>query len=165
MADMLIKNRVTQVLSVQSGGNVKSCVCLSHEPFTLTPSLKSFLCRRKRHLVTLPDQNQETEEQRVYVDSFCCIIRKAGATLRAATASGFLSPVFSHKREVDIKVEETSMISMSEITLCVCVCDWPTPRQKVFQLDWTNAAAFKANFLRFPKIACTHKVFGDLLTS
>lgn len=122
MADMLIKNRVTQVLSVQSGGNVKSCVCLSHEPFTLTPSLKSFLCRRKRHLVTLPDQNQETEEQRVYVDSFCCIIRKAGATLRAATASGFLSPVFSHKREVDIKVEETSMISMSEITLCVCVC-------------------------------------------
>lgn len=52
-----------------------------------TPTCKSFLCRRKRHLGTLPEPNQKEGEQRVYVDSFCCIIRKAGASLWSAAAS------------------------------------------------------------------------------
>lgn len=60
---------------------------LSWEPFMFTQSRNSFLWRHKRHLRILPNRNQKEGEQRVYVDSFCSIIRKAGATLSAATSS------------------------------------------------------------------------------
>lgn len=99
-----------------------------------TPSRKSCLYRRKRHLGTLPYQNQKGGEQRVYVDSFCCIIRKAGATLRAATASGFLFCFFPHQGESDIKVGETSMICVRGLGVCLCMCDLAACGQKAIDL-------------------------------
>lgn len=84
-------------------------------------SRNSFLWRRKRHLGTLPNQNQKEGEQRVYVDIFCCIIRKAGATLRAATAPVQLEAVFffsSNKGNLISRWERQLLLTS------VCVCVW-----------------------------------------
>lgn len=69
--------------------------------------------QKKEAFRDITHQNQKKGEQRVY-RQFCCIIRKAGATFRAATARGLLSSVFSpHPGYSNIKVAETNMISLS----------------------------------------------------
>lgn len=114
-------------------------MCVCHGKHLRLPHGAYRLCTEESGtLGTLPSQNQKEGEQRVYVDSFCCIIRKAGASLRAATAPGFLSSVFPRCGESDIKVGETSMMSVIRICVCVSVCVIGQPVVKRLEIHTTG---------------------------